>query len=73
MRPYVPQARVVRKGGVAIAPPPVPWRERVAAVEEQLGPRLRGFVAAVVGLWPVTAVVLLMFGLMWLAMLQGSP
>ena len=64
---------MVRKGGVAFAPPPVPWRERMAAIEENLGPRARGFVAAVIGLWPVTAVLLLMVGLAWLSAMQGSP
>jgi hypothetical protein len=73
MPPYIPQARVVRKGGVVVAPPPVPLRERLAAVEAGLGPRARGFVAAVFGLWPVTAVLLLSLGLMWLAMMQSSP
>jgi hypothetical protein len=69
----LPQARVVRKGGIAVAPPPVPFRDRVAAIEENMGPRVRGFVAAVVGLWPVTAVLLLSFGLMCIAMLQNAP
>lgn len=69
----LPQARVVRKAGIAVAPPPVPLRERLARAEASLGPSARGFVAAVVGLWPVTAVVLLALGLAWVAMLQGSP
>jgi hypothetical protein len=69
----LPQARVVRKGGIAVAPPPIPFRDRVAAIEENMGPRVRGFVAAVVGLWPVTAVLLLSFGLMCIAMLQNAP
>lgn len=69
----LPQARVVRKGGIAVAPPPIPLRDRFASIEENMGPRVRGFVAAVIGLWPVTAVVLLAFGLMWIAMLQSSP
>jgi len=68
----LPQARVVRKGGIAVAPPPIPLRERFASIEENMGPRVRGFVAAVIGLWPITAVVLLAFGLMWISMLQSS-
>ena len=56
-----------------MAPPPIPLRERFESIEENMGPRVRGFVAAVIGLWPVTAVVLLAFGLMWIAMLQSSP
>lgn len=62
----------MRKGGIAVAPPPVPLRDRFASLEESMGPRVRGFVAAVIGLWPVTAVVLLAFGLMWISMLQSS-
>jgi len=62
----------VRKGGIAVAPPPIPLRERFASIEENMGPRVRGFVAAVIGLWPITAVVLLAFGLMWISMLQSS-
>ncbi len=55
--PYLPQARVVRKGGLAVAPPPVPLRERLASFEASLGPRSHGFLAAVIGLWPITAVI----------------
>ncbi len=62
----------MRKGGIAVAPPPIPLRERFASIEENMGPRVRGFVAAVIGLWPITAVVLLAFGLMWISMLQSS-
>jgi hypothetical protein len=72
MSPYLPQARVVRKGGIVVAQPPVPLRERVAALEENLGPRARSFLGAVIGLWPITAVMLLALGLMMVAMLQGS-
>ncbi len=64
---------MVRKGGIVVARPPVPLRERLAAAEENLGPHARGFLAAVIGLWPITAVMLLGLGLMWVAMLQGSP
>lgn len=62
----------MRKGGIAVAPPPIPLRDRFASIEENMGPRVRGFVAAVIGLWPITAVVLLAFGLMWISMLQSS-
>jgi hypothetical protein len=73
MSPHIPQARVVRKAGIAFAPPPVPLRERLAALEEGLGPRVRGFASAIIGLWPVTAVLVLMVGLAWIAAMQGSP
>jgi len=58
---------------VVVAPPRLSFRERLGAVEEGLGPRARGFVAAVLGLWPVTAVVLLAAGLMWIIALQNAP
>ena len=61
----LPAARVVRKGGVTIDLPPVPLAQRMAAVEEGMAPRTRAILAAVVGLWPVTAVVMLAFGLLW--------
>jgi hypothetical protein len=67
----LPAARVVRKAGVSVTIPPVPWAQRVAAVEEGLGPRTRAALAAVVGLWPVTAVVLLAFGLLWMSFLTS--
>lgn len=56
-----------------MAPPPIPLRDRFASFEENLGPRVRDFIAAVIGLWPITAVVLLAFGLMSIAMLQNAP
>jgi nitrate reductase NapE component len=49
------------------------YADRVSAIEENMGPRVRGFVAAIFGLWPITAVVLLAFGLMCIAMLQNAP
>jgi len=58
---------------MAPAPPPVPWRERAAAIEDNLGPRTRNALAAIIGLWPITAVLLLMLGLAWLSAMQGSP
>lgn len=53
----VPVARVVRQGGIAVVPPPVPLRDRAAAAYDGLGDGAKGFVAAVVGLWPITAAV----------------
>lgn len=67
----LPHARVVRKGGVAVAPPPGPMRERLAALEAGLGPRTRDALAAIIGLWPVTAVLLLALGLMWLSVMNA--
>ncbi len=69
----LPQARVVKKGGITVAPPPVPLRERLVAFEESLGPTARTVLSTVVGLWPVTAVVALAFGLAYLNMMSASP
>lgn len=66
--PYLPQARVVRKGGLAVAPPPVPLGERLASFEQNLGPRAHDFLAAVIGLWPITAVIAFALGLLVVGM-----
>lgn len=50
----LPVARAVKHRGVAVAPPFVPWSRRVVDAIERVGGRPRAFVAAVVGLWPVT-------------------
>jgi hypothetical protein len=69
MSSHVPVARIVKQGGVAVAPPPVRLRDRAAAAYEALGDGSRDFLVAVVGLWPITAVVAVAFGLCWAAML----
>lgn len=64
----IPQARIVRKGGLVFAPPPRP-REPPSAFVEQL----RSALAVAVGLWPLTAVLLLAVGLLYLAGHAGAP
>jgi len=59
-----PQARVVRKGGQLVTPPPEPSR---------LGEHLRTALAYAIGLWPLTGVVLLAIGLIYMAGMWGSP
>jgi hypothetical protein len=65
----LPQARVVRKGGQLFAPPPVPrsqeQTERNEAIQNALG--------MIVGLWPITAIVLLCTGLLIMAGNNGAP
>ena len=73
MRSALPQARVVKKAGVAVAPPPVSLRDRWEAFEDNLGPTARGFLTALFGLWPVTAVILLWLGLVYVTAMQASP
>lgn len=53
--------------------PPLPWAQRLAAAEEGMGKRTRAVLAAVIGLWPVTAVVALAGALCWAAVMQGQP
>ncbi|HVV82697.1 MAG TPA: hypothetical protein VHE35_06435 [Kofleriaceae bacterium] len=69
----LPAARVVRKGGIAVVPPPVPWAQRLAAAEAGMGQRTRATLAAIVGLWPVTAVLALAASLLAMAAISGSP
>ncbi len=65
----IPQARLVRKGGQQFAPPRAPRSEEASAVREQL----RSMVAVAVGLWPLTTVLLLLVGLLWMAGMNGAP
>ena len=64
----LPQARVVRAGGHLVTPPPAPPAPRTATNE-----KLREALAVVIGLWPLTGVMLLAFGLLALAGLYSSP
>ena len=61
----LPQARVVRNAGQLVAPPPAP------RVDDQGS--LATFLAYAVGLWPLTAIVMLMFGLLYMAGMNGAP
>ena len=63
----IPQARVVRKGGHEYAPPPPP--RRGPAFREQA----REALAIALGLWPLTAIVLLCTGLLIMAGHHGMP
>jgi nitrate reductase NapE component len=66
----IPQARVVRKGGQQFAPPRAP---RTQPEPSALRQQLRTIVAVAFGLWPLTAVMLLALGLLWIAAFSGSP
>lgn len=63
----MPVARVVKQGGVEVVPPPVSLRDRAAAAYDALDDGAQGFVAAVVGLWPITAVIAVGLGMCWAA------
>ena len=64
----LPQARIVRVGGQLMAPPPTPPEARISLVAVA-----REVLAYAIGLWPLTAIVVLMFALMYLATMYGSP
>jgi hypothetical protein len=66
----IPQARVVRKAGRSVTPPPAP----PVSPEEGtvLSKGLRACFVYAIGLWPLTAVVLLMLGLLILAANNAS-
>jgi hypothetical protein len=65
----IPQARVVRKGGHEFAPPPAPRTSQNPALREQA----RAMLAVAIGLWPLTGVVLLALGLLFMVGMSGAP
>jgi hypothetical protein len=65
----LPQARVVRKGGQLFAPPPPPRVQEPSVLRE----RVHDTLAILVGLWPLTAIVLLCTGLVIMAGNNGAP
>ena len=65
----LPQARVVRKGGQLFAPPPAPKIEEPSALREGV----HNVLAVLIGLWPLTAIVLLCTGFIILAGNSGAP
>jgi hypothetical protein len=60
----IPPARIVRAGGVRAAPP----RPPSLALEQ-----LRALLGVAIGLWPLTAVVVLLLGLLYLAGTSSAP
>lgn len=64
----IPQARVVRKAGQLVTPPPAP-RRPPGPLREQVHTVL----SVALGLWPLTGVVLLMLGLLFFAGNYGAP
>ena len=65
----LPQARVVRKGGQLFAPPPAPKVNEPSALSDGLN----GALSVLIGLWPLTAIVLLCTGFMILGGVAWSP
>jgi hypothetical protein len=60
----IPQARVVRKAGQLMAPPRAP---RVEQPKSAVAGALRNALAAAIGMWPLTAVMLLILGFLVMA------
>ena len=65
----LPQARVVRKGGQLFAAPPAPRVHEPSALREGV----HSVLAVLIGLWPLTAIVLLCTGLLIMAGNHGAP
>jgi hypothetical protein len=65
----IPQARLVRKGAQQFAPPPVPPCHEPSVIKDNLMVALH----LLVGLWPLTAIVLLGTGLLIMAGNNGAP
>ena len=65
----VPQARVVRKGGQHFAPPPAPRTQEATMLRDHVYEAL----SMAVGMWPLTAIVLLCTGLLIMAGNNGAP
>jgi len=64
----IPQARLVKKGEQLFAPPPLPPRPPGAFALQA-----REALAMAIGLWPLTAVVLLAFTLLFFAGHWSAP
>lgn len=65
----LPQARVVKKAGQLVAPPPAPRTAPPSAVMKHA----REMLNVALGLWPLTGVLLLMVFLMIVGVNAGSP
>jgi hypothetical protein len=65
----IPQARVVKKAGRVISQAPAPRDEPVRGSVTTV---LRDMFAVAMGMWPLTAVVLLLLGLLVMAGNSGS-
>ena len=65
----IPQARIVKHGGQLFAPPPRPSMRRPG----QLKAQLRDTAAALIGMWPLTAVCLFLVAMMVFAMRWSAP
>jgi len=65
----IPQARIVRHAGRAMAPPPAPRADDLASAPGAV----RIALAYAIALWPLTCVVLLIAGLLLVTVQLGAP
>ena len=65
-----PNARIHREGGAEVAPPPRPVGEHLRGALGPLAEHGRTALEVVIGLWPLTAIVLVTAALLWSA---GTP
>lgn len=63
----LPQARIVRTKGQVVTPPPAP-----PAPRGPLGEALYNGLSVAIGMWPLTAVMLLALGFLWLVGLNAG-
>jgi hypothetical protein len=66
---FIPQARIVRKAGRLMAPPPAPRNQDAGS----LGAYARAALGYAIGMWPLTCIVMLLFGLLVMAGNNGAP
>ncbi|MBL8623755.1 MAG: hypothetical protein JNK64_20770 [Myxococcales bacterium] len=69
----LPSVRTVKHRGRVVAPRGRPVAVRLADAIEGLGEGPRAFLAALIGLWPVTIACGAGFGICWLAVVSGGP
>ena len=70
MDPEFPSARVVRDHGAPVVPPSPPVGDRLRRTFAPLAAHGRDALTVVLGLWPLTAIMAVMFALLWAA---GTP
>ncbi len=64
----LPQARIVKTEGQVVAPPPAPPAPRGA-----VGDALVNALAVALGMWPLTVVMMLALGFLYLVAVNASP
>ncbi|MCE9580686.1 MAG: hypothetical protein K8W52_46625 [Deltaproteobacteria bacterium] len=69
----MPVARVVRQAGALVAPPRVSLGSRLRGAGLVLATRGRATAEVALGLWPLTAIMIVAGALLWSAGTAGSP